>query len=97
MSLNHWELAKFFKGKPSSVSAIHLLDYAQPQVATLSRFLQEEKIDLTSIAPLVDATTDTLDVAILPKANWVLELLHTKDGLDVATNIKITTESITFF
>ena len=83
--------------KPSTVSAIYLLDYALPQVAKLSRSLQAEKIDLTAIAPLVDATLNTLDDAILPAANWVLELLDTKDDLEVATDIKITTESITSF
>ena len=61
--------------------------------------MQAEKIDLTaiSIAPLVDATLNTLDDAILSAANWVLELLDTKDDLEAAPDIKITTESITFF
>ena len=39
--------------KPSTIPAIYLLDYALPQVAKLSRSLQEEKINLTAIAPLV--------------------------------------------
>ena len=68
-----------FLCKPSIVSAIYLLDYALPQVAKLSRSLQAKKIGLTAIAPLVDATLNTLDDAILPAANWVLELLNTKD------------------
>ena len=50
-----------------------------------------------SIAPLVDATLNTLDDAILPAANCVLEVLDTKDDLEAATDIKITTEGITFF
>ena len=83
--------------KPSTVSAIYLLDYALPQVAKLSRSLQAEKIDLTAIAPLVDATLNTLDDAILPATNWVLESLDTKDDLEAATDIKITTEGITSF
>ena len=83
--------------KPSTVSAIYLLDYALPQAAKLSRSLQAEKIDLTAIAPLVDATLNTLDDAILPAANWVLESLDTKDDLEAATDIKIITESITSF
>ena len=83
--------------KPSTVSAIYLLDYALPKVAMLSRSLQAEKIDLTAITPLVDATFNTLDDAILPAANWVLELLDTKDDFEAATDIKITTESITSF
>ena len=82
---------------PSTVSAIYLLDYALPNVANLSKSLQAEKIYLTAIAPLVDATLNTLDDAILPAANWVLELLDTKDDLDAAIDIKITRESITSF
>ena len=83
--------------KPSTVSAIYLLDYALPQAAKLSRSLQVEKIDVTAIAPLVDATLNTLNDAILPAANWVLELLDTKDDLEATTDIKITTESITSY
>ena len=83
--------------KPATVSAIYLLDYALLQVAKLSRSLQAEKIYLTVIAPLVDVTINTLDDAILPVPNWVLELLDTKDDLEAATDIKITTESITSF
>ena len=44
--------------KPSTVYAIYLLDYALPQVAKLSRSLQVEKIDLTAIFLLVDATVN---------------------------------------
>ena len=83
--------------KPSTVCAMYLLDYALPQVAKLSKCLQAEKIDLTAVAPLVDATLNTLDDATLPAANWVLELLDAKDDLEAATDNKITTESITSF
>ena len=57
---------------------MYFLNYALPQVAKLSKCLQAEKIDLTAIAPLVDATLNTLDDATLPAANWVLELLDAK-------------------
>ena len=83
--------------KPSTVCAIYPLDYALPQVAKLSRSLQTEKIDLTVIARLVDATLNTLDDAILPAANWVLELLDAKDDLEAATDVEITTAIITSF
>ena len=63
----------------------------------MNRSLQAEKIYLTAIAPLVDVTLKTLDDVILPAANWVLELLDTKDDLEAAPDIKITTESITSF
>ena len=49
--------------KALTVSTIHLLDYALPQVAKLSRSLQVEKTDLTAIAPLFDITLNTLDDA----------------------------------
>ena len=83
--------------KPLAVCAMYLLNYALPQVAKLSRSLQAEKIDLTTIAPLVDATLDTLDDATLPTANWVLVLLDAKDDLEAATDVKITTEIISSF
>ena len=83
--------------KPSTVAAMYLLDYALPQVAKLSRALQAERIDLTAITPLVDATLNTLDDVTLPAANWVLQLMDAKDEIEEATDIKITTESITTF
>ena len=54
--------------KPSTVSTMYLLDYALPQVAKLSRALQAERIDLTAIIPLVDATLNKLDDVTLPVA-----------------------------
>ena len=51
--------------------------------------LQAEKIDLTAIAPLVDATLDTLDEATLPIPNWVLELLDDLDSQDVVSSFSI--------
>ena len=55
--------------KPSIVSAMYLLDYVLPQVAKLSKTLQAEKIDLTTVTPLVDATLNALDNVTLPAAN----------------------------
>ena len=83
--------------KPSTVSAMYLLDYVLPQVAKLSRALQAERIDPTAITPLVDATLNTLDNVTLHVANWILELMDEKDEIEEATNIEITTESITTF
>ena len=83
--------------KPSTVSAMYLLDYVLPQVAKLSRALQAERIDLTAITPLADATLNTLDDVTLPVANWVLELMFTKYEIEEVANIEITTESITTF
>ena len=82
--------------RPSTLAATYLLDYVLPQVGKLSRALQTERIDLTAIDPLVDATLNALD-AMLPAANRVLELIDAKDEIEEATGIKITTESIATF
>ena len=47
----------------STVSAVYLLDYVLPQVAKLSKTLQSEKLDLTVISSLVEATLSSLDDA----------------------------------
>ena len=60
--------------------AMYLLDFVLPQVAKLSKCL---KLDLTAISGLVDSTLLTLDDALLPAANWVLELLDARDELQV--------------
>ena len=62
-------------GKRTTTAAIFLLDYTLPQVAKLSKTLQTENLDLSIISSLVDATLHTLDDAVLPAANWVMELL----------------------
>ena len=72
-------------------------DYALPQVAKLSKTLQAEKLDLTIISSLVDATLHTLDDALLPAANWVLELLDIKESLEEVADIKITMPDIESF
>lgn len=61
--------------KHSTIAAVYLLDYTLPQVAKLSRALQTEYLDLSVISTLVEATINSLDDALLPAANWVLELL----------------------
>ena len=83
--------------KRSTVSALFLLNYALPQVAKLSKTLQAEKLDLTIISSLVDATLHTLDDALLPAANWVQELLDIKESLEEVADIKITMPDIESF
>ena len=83
--------------RKSTVIAMYLLDFVLPQVAKLSKCLQTEKLDLTAISGLVDSTLLTLDDTLLPAANWVLELLDTRDELQATTKIKINSESITSF
>ena len=83
--------------KKSTVAAIFLLDYTLPQVAKLSKTLQAEHLDLTVISGLVDATLHVLDDAVSPAANWVLELLDTREALEAATDITVTMEDISSF
>ena len=83
--------------KKSTVAAIFLLDYTLPQVAKLSKTLQAENLDLTAISGLVDATLHVLDDAVLPAANWVPELLDTREALEAATDITVTMEDISSF
>lgn len=56
-----------------TVCAMHLLHYALLQVAKLSRSLQAEKIDLTAIASLDDATPDTMDNTTLQQINYWMQ------------------------
>ena len=83
--------------KQSTITAIYLLDFILPQVARLSKTLQTEKLDLTIVSSLVDATLHTLDDSMLAAANWVLELLDEMDDLMEATGIKITMDDISNF
>ena len=83
--------------KQSTVAAIYLLDYVLPQIAKLSRALQAKELDLSIISTIVDATITSLDDAILPAANWVLELLDAAEELEKTTDIKINSENISLF
>ena len=58
---------------------MYLLDYILPQVSKLSRALQTKQLDLSLISSLVDATLNSLDDAILPSANWVLQLQDARE------------------
>ena len=60
----------------------------------LSKTLQSEKLDLTVISSLVEATLYSLDDALSPAANWVLELQDMKKSLEEAMGVNITTSDI---
>ena len=62
-----------------------LPDYIFPQVAKLSRGLQTKHLALSLISSLVDATRNSLDDAILPSANWILQLQDAREELKAAT------------
>ena len=73
-----------------SIVAMYLLDYILPQVAKLSRAFQTKHLDLSLISSLVDATLNSLADAILPSANWVLQLQDAREELKAATGIEVT-------
>ena len=83
--------------KLSTIAAIYLLDFTLPQVAKLSKALQTEQLDLSLISSLADATVQSLDDAVLPGANWVLELLDNIDDLKTATKVTIDADKILSF
>ena len=83
--------------KKQTTAAIFLLDYTLPQVAKLNKTLQTENLDLSIVASLVDSTLHTLEDAVTPAANWVLELLEECVNLETATGTEITPTDITTF
>ena len=64
----------------STIASMYLLDYILPQVAKLSRALQTKHLDFSLICSLVDATLLNLLHAILPSANWVLQLQDARES-----------------
>ena len=52
---------------------------------------------MTAITDLVDVTLHVLDDAVLPAANWVLELLDAQEALEAITDTKVTMEDINSF
>ena len=76
---------------------VYLLDFTLPQVAKLSKALQTEQLDLSLVSSLVDATVQSLDDAVLPGANWVLELLDNIDDLKYFTKVTIDADKILSF
>ena len=88
----HKVLSKF-----SSIAALYLLDYVLPLVVKLSKTLQTKRLDLSMISSLVDAVIKSIDDAITPAANWILELLDHKDDILQAMGEIITADKILEF
>ena len=63
----------------STIAAMCLIDYILPRVAKLCHTLQTKHRDLSLISSLVDATLNSLDDAILPSENWVLQLQDARE------------------
>ena len=59
-------------------------------MAKLSCALQTKHLDLSLISSLVDATLNSLDDAILPSANLVLQLQDAREELKAATGSEVT-------
>ena len=59
-------------------------------MAKLSRALQTEHLNLSVISSLLDATLSSLDDAVIPAANWVLEFWDDAQELEMATVEEIT-------
>ena len=79
------------------MSAIFLLDFLLPLVIKLSKCLQTEKLDLSIISSLVHATLHTIDEALLPAANWVVELMDAREEIERTTGVKVTSANIASF
>ena len=88
--MNQKFLDKLALSSHSTIAAMYLLDYILPQVAKLSCALQTKHLDLSLISSLVYATLNSLDDAILPLANWVLQLQDAREELKAATGIEVT-------
>jgi len=80
--------------KKSTISAMFQLDYVLPQIAKLSKTLQTEKLDVTVISSLVEATLRSIYDAA---ANWVLALRDMVKSLEETISVKITVDDIKFF
>ena len=63
-------------------------------MAKLSRTLQIKQVDLSRISSFIDAVLVSLDDAITPTANWVLELLDSKGDLQQVTGETISADKI---
>ena len=83
--------------KPSTLFAIYLLDYILPEVSKLSKSLQTEKLDLSIISSLVDATLHTLEDVLQPAAKWVLDLQEVKEEMDITVGINFNSDDVTSF
>ena len=83
--------------KPSTLFAIYLLDYILPEVSKLSKSLQTEKLDLSIISSLVDATLHTLEDVLQPAANWVLDLQEVKEEMDITVGINFNSDDVVSF
>ena len=81
----------------STIASIYLLDYVLLITAKLSKTLQSKQLDLSMISALVDASITSIDDAITPAANWILELLDNKDDIQQTTGKTFDTSKLLRF
>ena len=83
--------------KPSTLFAIYLLDYILPEVSKLSKTLLTEKLDLSIISSLVNATLHTLEDVLQHAAKWVLDLQEVKEEMDSTLGINFNSDDVASF
>ena len=94
MSQKHWESVRLYQRSLLCQQYIYLLDFVVPLFFKLSKCLQTEKLHLSIISSLVHASLHTIAEALLPAANWVLELMDAREEIERATGVKVTSANI---
>ena len=83
--------------KESTLSAIFLLDFVTSSSHQVEQVSSNRDLDLSIISSLVYATLHTIDEALLPAANWALKLIDTREEIERATGVKVTSANIASF
>ena len=63
----------------------------------MSKSLQTEKLTLSIISCLVDATQLTLEDVLQPAAKWVLDLQEVKEEMDITVGINFNSDNVASF
>ena len=63
----------------------------------MSKSFQTEKLDLSIISSLVDATLHTLEDVLQPAAKWVLDLQEVKEEMDITVGINFNSDDVASF
>ena len=63
----------------------------------MSKSLQTEKLDLSTISSLVDATLHTLEYVLQPAAKLVLDLQEVKEEMDITVGINSNSDDVASF
>ncbi len=63
----------------------------------MSKSHQTEKLDLSIISSLVDATLHTLEDVLQPAAKWMLDLQEVKEEMDITVGINFNSDDVASF